>query len=477
MKSASRIALAGTAALILIVCGLLPAAAQAEAASTIPVSPNSAWSFAVLAVFVIAYGLVFAEEWLHLRKSKPVLVAAGVIWIIVGVAYAQDGHSEQAAALLRHNALEYAELLFFLLAAMTYINTMIERGVFDAMRGRLVSAGFALRPLFWITGGLAFVISPVADNLTTALVMGTVVMAIGGTSRRFVSGSCVNIVVAANAGGAFSPFGDITTLMVWQHGVVSFGEFFALVLPALVNWVIPAALISLSIPKGKPAVSDRVVRMRKGGLVIVGLFLLTIAGTVLINHALKLPAFLGMMLGLGVLHTYGYFLRRNEARGAAPEVGQEGTRGAFDSFDSLRAIEWDTLLFFYGIILCVGGLGAMGYLALLSHVLYDGLGATAANIAMGGLSAVVDNIPLTFAVISMSPAMDTGQWLLLTLTAGTGGSLLSIGSAAGVAMMGLAPGAYTFSSHMKWSWAILLGYVASIAVHLFVNAAYFTAGR
>lgn len=450
-----------------------------ETTALLPATP---FGIAVLAVFAVAYLLVFAEERLHLRKSKPMLVAAGLVWILVGAAYKLNGQSHHAAELLRHNALEYAELLLFLLAAMSYINTMVERGVFDVLRARLVAAGLSLRALFWVTGALAFVISPIADNLTTALVMGTVVLSIAGRDRRFMTGACVNIVVAANAGGAFSPFGDITTLMVWQKGVVSFGQFFALFVPSLVNWLVPAALIALTLPKGKPAVEARAARVKKGGGVVVGLFLLTIAGTVLLHHTLELPPFLGMMLGLGVLKAYGYFLRRKETRVLATELGQETTlvaldtqlpAKAFDSFESLREVEWDTLLFFYGILLCVGGLGAMGYLEVVSGFLYGDLGPTVANAALGVLSAVVDNIPLTFAVLSMQPAMDTGQWLLLTLAAGTGGSLLAIGSAAGVALMGLSKGSYTFLSHLKWSWAVLLGYAASVLVHLGLNGGLF----
>ncbi|MGE3622260.1 MAG: sodium:proton antiporter NhaD [Bdellovibrionales bacterium] len=471
---------------VLAVAGLsLPA----HAAAATLVSPFSGWGYSVLAVFGLAYALVFAEERLHLRKSKPVLVAAGIIWIFVALAYAERGHGDRAAEILRHNALEYAELLFFLLAAMSYINSMVERGVFDLLRQRLVSAGFSYYKLFWVTGILAFVISPIADNLTTALVMGTVVLAVGGNHRKFITGACVNIVVAANAGGAFSPFGDITTLMIWQKGVVSFGEFFALFVPSLANWLVPAALISITMPKGKPKAGGDDAVVKRGGFTIVALFLLTISGTVLLHHMLELPPFLGMMLGLGMLKVYGYFLHQMETKLAGGRAASGKTGMSFedtampqqvgkpyDAFDSLREVEWDTLLFFYGIILCVGGLGAMGYLELLSRFLYVDLGATAANITIGILSAIVDNIPLTFAVLSMQPQMDMGQWLLLTLTAGTGGSLLAIGSAAGVALMGLGKGGYTFASHLKWTWAILLGYGASVLVHILLNKGLFTGG-
>ena len=145
----------------------------------------------------------------------------------------------------------------------------------------------------------------------------------------------------------------------------------------------------------------------------------------------------------------------------------------FSIFNILEKIEWDTLLFFYGIMLCVGGLGAVGYLNGFSGLLYAGLGPTTANVSMGVLSAIVDNIPLTFAVLTMKPAMSLGQWLLLTLAVGIGGSLLSIGSAAGVALMGIGRQSYTFTSHIKWSWAILLGFIGAVAAHLLLNSGSF----
>ena len=438
---------------------------------------DTGFGIAALIIFIIAYTLVVSEEFLHLCKSKPVIVAAGLIWILVGIAYAVRGDSHTAAEALRHNLLEYAELMLFLLSAMTYINAMEERGVFSALRARLVSTGYSLRTIYWITGTLAFFISPIADNLTTALVMVAITLAVGAGHAKFIVVSCISIVVAANAGGAFSPFGDITTLMVWQKGVVKFHEFFALFIPSVVNWIIPAVIMMFAIPPktqptAQPEAAKHSVAVKQGGLVIIGLFLLTLAMTVSLHHFLHLPPVLGMMTGLGLLQVHGYFLKRSLQRqftSTLTPATLEPPNDSFDIFNSLRRIEWDTLLFFYGVILCVGGLGALGYLAVLSQTLYIDLGPTTANIFIGLLSAVVDNIPVMYAVLSMNPDMSLGQWLLVTLTAGVGGSLLSIGSAAGVAVMGQARGVYTFFSHLKWSWAIALGYAASIWAHFLIN--------
>ena len=470
----------------IILAALLLLSPAALAANSSGLDFTGHWAgFTALALFVFAYALVIAEEQLHLRKSKPVMVAAGLIWAIVAVAYAQHGDTHTAEQAVRHNLLEFAELFLFLLAAMTYINAMDERGVFDALRVWLVSQGYSLRTIFWITGLLAFVISPIADNLTTALLMATVAMAVGGTNRAFVVVACINIVVAANAGGAFSPFGDITTLMVWQKGIIPFEGFFALFAPAVVNWLIPATIMSFTVGSGKPEAHEEEAVLHHGAWVVVGLFIVTIVLAVSAHNFLHLPPVMGMMTGLGLLKLYGYYLKRRQdfqlAAGdeeftstaleleMSSESEQPPAPTQFNIFKSLERAEWDTLMFFYGIILSVGGLGTLGYLALGSELMYGGLGPTGANILVGVLSAIVDNIPVMFAVLAMQPEMGEGQWLLVTLTAGVGGSMLSVGSAAGVAVMGQARGVYTFFAHLKWTWAIALGYAASIWVHFLVN--------
>jgi len=435
--------------------------------------------FLALAIFVFAYILVSAEEFTRLRKSKPVIIAAGLIWVLIGWVSVQAGLGTVAEDAARHNLLEYAELMLFLLVAMTYINVMEERQVFIALRSWLVQKGFGFRTLFWLTGMLAFIISPVADNLTTALLMCAVVLAVGGDNARFVTIACINIVIGANAGGAFSPFGDITTLMVWQKGMVDFWTFFALFVPSLVNFVVPAAIMQFAVPAGKPVASEDIVHMKTGSRRIMVLFLLTIGTAVSFHNFLQLPPVMGMLTGLGYLQLFGFFLRRAElrdlqiARRKTDHAGIPRDIVPFDVFTRVARAEWDTLLFFYGVVMCVGGLGFIGYLGMASDLMYTEWGATTANVSVGILSSIVDNIPVMFAVLTMNPEMSTGQWLLVTLTAGVGGSLLSIGSAAGVALMGQARGMYTFFGHLRWTPVVALGYVASILTHIWINAALF----
>jgi len=443
-----------------------------------------------LVVFFAAYVLIISEETIRLRKSKPIMVAAGFIWLLVGIAFIQAGDTLGAGVAFKHDLLEFAELFLFLLAAMTYINTMEERGVFDILRDWLVVKGFSFRKIFWLTGLIAFCLSPIADNLTTALLMATVIISVGGGNTRFIAIACINIVVAANAGGVFSPFGDITTLMVWQKNIIDFSGFFVLFLPAVVNWLVVAAILNFAVPKVQPEPLEGRAELKHGAVVVMGLFLLTIVMAVAGHNFLHLPPVAGMMTGLGFLKLFGYYLQRRDERNAylaktmlmssalaidskskeEPKLAQP----TYDIYRNLQRAEWDSLMFFYGIIMCVGGLGAFGYLAIGSELLYGGLGPTTANVLVGVASAIVDNIPVMFAVLEMYPDMSDGQWLLVTLTAGVGGSMLSVGSAAGVAVMGQARGTYTFFAHLKWTWAIALGYAASIATHMWLNADTFT---
>lgn len=443
----------------------LPAAPAhaAEIAARIDLTAHAVGYLALL-IFFAAYGFVVIEKAIQLHKSKPVMLAAGLIWALLGIAYAMHGESAALEAAAKHVILDYGELMLFLVVAITYVNTMQERRVFDALRTRLVNRGLSYRQLFWLVGGLAFIFGPIIDNLTTALVMGAVVVAVGVGNYQFIVLGCIIIVVAANAGGVFSPFGDITSLMVWQKSKLQFLEFFYLFFPSLVNFLVPALFMHFRVPKGTPESGGEIRKLKPGGAIVIWLFGATLATAVSFKSFFNLPPALGMMLGLGYLQMFSYFLQHVGHR-------RGNTDMALDSFREMRRVEWDTLLFFFGIIFAVAGLGVVGYLAQLSNYLYVDLGPTFANIAIGVLGAAFDNIPLMFAVLTMNPDMSSGQWMLVTLSTGIGGSLVSIGSAAGVVLMGLVRNHYTFFNHLRWAWAIALGYAASVLTHLWINAA------
>ncbi|SFZ97613.1 Na+/H+ antiporter NhaD type [hydrothermal vent metagenome] len=413
-----------------------------------------------LALFVIGYYFIATEDKYHINKAKPALLTGTGIFMLIGVYFAingLDGHRLETE--IEHLILEISEIFFFLLVAMTYIEAMIDRGVFSALRYRLVSKGYDYKKLFWITGFLAFFISPIADNLTTALILSTVLLTIDKDNKEFLVLGAINIVVAANAGGAWSPFGDITTLMVWVAGKGAFGEFLYLFPAAILGWLVTAFLLSRNIPEGKPPFSldEDPVKILEGGKQIMALFAFTISLAVISHQLLHLPAMWGMMFGLALLKMYVYYINRT----ASEET--------INAFSWIAKIETDTLLFFFGILAAVGGLHFLGFLEYFT-TLYSQFGPTAVNIGVGFLSAVVDNVPVMSAVIKADPNMGVAvqeQWMLVTLTAGVGGSLISFGSAAGVGVMGKLHGIYTFAAHMKYAWTVLVGYIVSVSIWYF----------
>jgi Na+/H+ antiporter NhaD/arsenite permease-like protein len=488
----------------------LSAAEEGVAAATVPpLDLTRHWTgYLALILFTSAYFLAMVEEVTELRKSKPMVFAASLIWIFIAIVYVSGGMSEQAGIAFRASLEGYAELFLFIMVSMTYLNALEDRGVFERLRVWLLSKNFSYRQLFWITGFQAFFISSVCNNLTTALLMGSVIVAMGKGSPRFVTLSCINVVVAANAGGSFSPFGDITTLLVWQKGMVPFADFFSLLIPAIVNFVLPAGIMHFQIPKERPAAVLEVQEVKRGGLIIIALFLLTIITATCFENLLNLPPAAGMMLGLTYLKFFSYYLQKTSINPIAPEALEAQEQQAmspisaqgridyfapmkymnrsqafaethmeldepFDVFHKVADLEWDTLLFFYGVMVGVGGLSFMGYLGVASHHLYGEIDPTTANILVGVASAFIDNGTIMLAVLTMAPDISQGQWLLVTLTAGVGGSLLAVGSAAGVGLMGQAKGIYTFASHLKWTPAIALGYLGSIAAHFLINNRYF----
>lgn len=446
-----------TKILIALLLGSLSLFASATTTEAIPDITMTWVGFTALFIFLIGYYVVAAEEKYGIDKAKPALFIGTFMFILIAIYYALNGldmnliHTQ-----VQHLILEIAEIFFFLFVAMTYIESLLQMGVFDRLKYNLISKGYTYRKLFWITGFLAFFISPVADNLTTALILSTVLITIDKTRKDFLVPGAINIVVAANAGGAWSPFGDITTLMTWAAGKGQFTDFLYLFPAAILGYIVTAFLLSRFVPKVVPAFDaskEKQPKMSEGAKVVMFLGVLTIVCAVLSHQVLHLPAMWGMMFGLSLLKIYAYGLKK--------KYGENH----FNIFDSMSKIENNTLMFFFGILAAVGALYFIGWLALAS-VVYDPsvLGPTMSNIAVGFLSAIIDNVPVMSAILKANPEMGVDQWMLVTMTAGIGGSLISFGSAAGVGVMGKMHGIYTFSSHMKYAWTILVGYVVSITV-------------
>ena len=465
----------------------VPGLSVAETATPpLPLDLTHHWAgYFSLVVIVFAYIAAMLEDITMLRKSKPMILGASLVWFAIVLVYRQHGDVQPAVDAFKSNLQAYIELLLFIMVSMTYLNAMEDNHVFEALRNWLVGARFGYRKLFWVTGVLVFFLSTVVNGLTAGLLMGAVVVAVGKGNSRFVSLACVNIVIATNAGGSLSPLGGISTLFVWQKGMVEFTQFFSLFFPCLVNFLVPAVIMSFAVPKECPVLEARKVTLQRGAIRVILLFGVTIALAVSFDMLLGLPPAAGMMAGLSLLQLFSYYLERSEQTNSPdverslihlsePDVGREILEPpSHDIFKKIGRLEWDTLLFFYGAMMGIGGLGFIGYLDAISHWLYGQHDATVANVLIGLSSALVDNGTLMFAVLSMHPDIPQGQWLLLTLTLGVGGSLLAIGSAPGIGLLGVTKGQYSFLVHLKWCPVILLGYFAAIGVHFLVNARYF----
>jgi Na+/H+ antiporter NhaD/arsenite permease-like protein len=455
--------------LFLVAFLFFPSLSFAEENSAMPVQLNLTHhivGYLAAGLTIVAYIAAMSEDVIELKKSKPMVLSAALVWFVICIYYAMHGQAKIASLAFESNLLAYVELLLFILVSMTYLNTMTERGIFNGLRIYLLNKQYSYRQLFWITGILAFVLSMVINGLTVGLLMGAIVVAVGKDQPKFIAIACLNVVIGANAGGTVSPLGGISTLFVWQHKILHFSEFFALMIPCVVNFLVPACLMYFAVPKETPDVTQQSIWLRRGSKRIIFLFVLTLAITVSSNVLLELPPAAGMMAGLGLLQMFSYYLLKSEK---CNYKGIEKRTKTLDIFESIGDIDWDTLLFFYGAMMIIGAVGFVGYLDAIAHFLFGEMNVTVANIMIGLSSAFVDNGTLMFAVLSMHPDIPNGQWLLLTLTLGVGGSLLSIGSAPGVGLLGQVK-EYTFGFHLRWMPAVLLGYFLSIATHFWVNS-------
>ncbi len=423
---------------------------------------HSLVGYVSILIFIIAYLMISFEEKIAMNKAKPALLAGTLIYVLIAWHYVYYGLDMAPLHDNMHEMVfEIASIYFFLFVAMTYVESLVERNVFEALKFKLLQKGYDFKKLFWVTGLIAFFLSPVADNLTTALILSTVLLTLEHHNRQFLVLGAINIVVAANAGGAWSPFGDITTLMVWTAGKGMFAEFLFLFPASFIGWFVTAFFLSKYLPEGSPADSDNSTAckkpenatIKKGGVGIIFLGIFTIILAVTIHQVFHLPAFWGMMLGLALFGFYSSYMKLK-------------FKERIWIYRRMAQIENDTLLFFFGLLAAVSGLAYIGYIAIAAKI-YDVLDPFWVNILVGIVSAVVDNIPIMFAVLKANPVMDTNQWMLVTLTAGIGGSLISFGSAAGVGVMGRMRGIYTVGAHMRYAWAIALGYIVSIIIFYF----------
>ena len=394
----------------------------------------------IIIVFVLGYAAIALEHPLRMNKAAPALLTGMLVWSLLMVANENlfpEGHGDVDHRLeaLFHHLGEIASILFFLLGAMTVVELMDAHGGFEVVTDRIGSKNKLV--LLWVVGFMTFFLSAALDNLTTAIVMAALLRKlIGNKEDLWMFGGVV--VIAANAGGAWSPIGDVTTIMLWIGGqVTTWSIIKQLLLPSLVGLVLPLAWLSYSMrgtvdrPEVNGENEERVVSKRQQYMVFV-MGVVTLLGVPVFKAYTHLPPFMGIMFGLAILWMYTEYVHTRS---------MEDT-GQYQVAAILRRIDHSSILFFLGILIAVAGLQTAGHLTLLSGWLSEQLpNVYATNTILGVLSAVVDNVPLVAAAQGMYPLstypVDHTFWELLALCAGTGGSMLIIGSAAGVAVMGV----------------------------------------
>jgi Na+/H+ antiporter NhaD/arsenite permease-like protein len=399
--------------------------------------------FAVLALL----GVVF-EEVIHINKAKTTLFFGSLSWLAMFMF--ADGHSEQDLIMeqLNHNLLEIATLWLFLMATMTFVAYLNAKGIVQSVVQRLCPVQMKKRTLMLLVAFFAMTLSMICDNVTATLVTLGLVHAFDIDQRTRIK-LAVLVVFAVNSGGVALITGDVTTLMIFLSGSVSMLQLLLLWVPAAVGVLVLASLMF-------PGVSGTVVTEKSQrqftamDWAIVATFFSTILCTMLFNFFFGVPPVLTFLVGLSVMFFLGNFMymHPDELR----------------ILEYVRQIEYETLLFFLGILLLVGMLKEIGTLDLLTQF-YAQLAPQYANYAMGIVSAMIDNVPLTAALLKSEPVLHTPQWLALTYGVGVGGSLLAIGSAAGIIAMSKVKG-LTFAAFLRYTPLVFVAYSCGYVIAL-----------
>lgn len=421
----------------------------------------------MVVVFVIGYFFIAMEHTFKINKSATALLLAVAMWtlyVAIGGFHAGENHGVLIEALG-----DTAEILFFLLGAMTIVETIDQHGGFSIITDRITTK--SKRKLLWVISILTFFMSAVLDNLTTSIVMCALLRKLVSDKRdRWLFGGAV--ILAANAGGAWSPIGDVTTIMLWIKGNISaVGVIKETLLASIVCLIVPTLGISTML-KGELEKTPEVQTGNSVSLisklqskVVLGIGVGFLVFTPVFKTITHLPPYMGILLGLSVLWIVTELMHKRR-----PEVYQRMNIGTV-----ITRVDTPSVLFFLGILMAVSCLSSAGHLRLLAQGL-DGLGNFyLTDLIIGALSSIVDNVPLVAAAMGMydiAPAghfaMDGAFWEFLAYCAGTGGSLLIIGSAAGVAVMGMEKIDFVWYLKHISIWA-LLGYLAGAGTYILMS--------
>ena len=396
----------------------------------------------IAVVFVIGYLAIALEHPLSINKAATALVTGVLIWVLIVLGQSNLLTPEaQGAEHINHQLLEHlseiASILFFLMGAMTIVELVDAHEGFRVITDRITGQKKSM--LIWVVGGITFFLSAALDNMTTTIVMCALLRKLVKDKQDLWILAGI-VVIAANAGGAWSPIGDVTTIMLWIGGQVTAASIMKMLfVPSLTCLLLPMIWYTLTFkgsiqrPEQEQEQGNHTAVPAREQVLILVMGLVALLGVPLFKTLTHLPPYMGILLGLGILWIVTELLHRNKI---------ESDSGHLKVTSVLRRIDVPSVLFFFGILTAVSGLQVAGHLTDTAHLLDQRLGNIyAVNTAIGLLSAIVDNVPLVAAAMGMYPlsqfAPDNPFWSLLALCAGTGGSILIIGSASGVAAMGI----------------------------------------
>ncbi|MBV0932812.1 sodium:proton antiporter NhaD [Marinobacterium weihaiense] len=399
----------------------------------------------LLMIAGLAFLMIVLEDVIHINKAKTTLFLGTLAWLLLFLfpPHGTDSHFIQEK--LDENILEIASLWLFLMAAMTFVAFLNHQGLIETLIYKVLPKRLSERRLMFLVAGFAFFFSSLSDNITATLISIALVLSLKMEAKKTVR-FAVLVVFAVNSGGVALITGDVTTLMIFMQQKVMIDDLLWLSLPALASVMLLATLLARPL-QGEVVISPSPRRDDKVGMMIAFIFLLTIISTIILNVIASVPPLLTFLFGLSIMFLIGRLCYKDDERESL--------------LDYIRVIEFDTLLFFLGILLLVGMMKEIGVLDSLVRV-YEVLPTTGANFVMGLLSSLVDNVPLTAALLKSDISMDAASWLTLTYAVGVGGSLLVIGSAAGIVAMSKVE-AITFISFMRYSAVILVAYSVGFA--------------
>lgn len=423
--------------------------------------------YLMIVIFVLGYAMIALEHPLRVNKSATALLLAVVLWVVFGFISPDGGPHE---ALLLHLG-EISEILFFLLGAMTIVELIDSHEGFRIITDRINTTRKV--KLLWVISIITFFLSAILDNLTTAIVMVALLRKLVGDKKErwFFSGM---VIIAANSGGAFSPIGDVTTIMLWIGGqITAVNIILKTFIPSVLSLIIPLTLLSATLkgeirrPTGAVSSNENTTSPHERNIVFftgIGMLLFVPVFKTLTG----LPPYMGILLGLGVLWVLTEIMHKAKNEAYRPMITVAGV---------IRRIDTPSILFFLGILLAVAALQTAGHLALLGTALDKHIGNPyLINLIIGLLSAVVDNVPLVAGAIGMYQhtfPSDHYFWEMLAYCAGTGGSVLIIGSAAGVAVMGMEKIDFIWYLKKISLWA-LIGYLAGALAYWLMSVMIFT---